>query len=442
MLVVVQIPIVDLRLLRDGESSLLRAPRWLRPRLYPQARRDFVRGIGAMTLRRQNAPWQAEGHYLDAGRTIRFGPDLHKDGLVPVFRRIYHDDLVYRLEIGFSLDHQLRSTLRGESRPWSIARTVLGLPVHLAGGDATPVPLANFGPVLARRLARATVPAVQASRQRQDELVAGPAAVMVEWHGADGPDWVPFRQEWLRLPAARVSGWLLEKSWQHTTGGQTRLLRLHVTRMHADLALTEVVLDACAARLIDETSEPVLRTLDRLAGRLNTSTVHGYEQRDAVRDIARRAREHYARQSDTLIRLREFVESDPEKRRLRYLIEHFTGDIVAEKNVVNTSGTGNIVQVGTNQTVTMRDNNAGASLSGLTAELVRELGSLRAELGEDASDVEDAAEGLRREADKDQPDHGAMRRRLAKIGAVLGKIGDAGGKVIDIIAKITALIPS
>jgi hypothetical protein len=445
MLVVVQIPIVDLRALRGGEPAVLRAPRWGRPRLYPTAQRDFLRGVGAMNLRKQEAPWLAESHYIDAKRTIRFASNLHKIGLYPIFRRVYHEDLVYRLEIGLDLGYELRQTLRAESPPWSIARTVLALPVHLTGSDEQPVPLANFGPVLARRLAAATVSSGGKARRRGDELIDGTAAVVIEWHGRDTEDRAPFVQEWLTLPYARASGWLLEKSWQHTTGGQTRLLRLHITRLHADLALTDVILDACERKLVDEGSEPVLRSLDRLATRLNKSTLHGYEQRDAVRRIAASAGEHYAQKSDTLIRLRELAESDPEKRRLRYLLEHFGGDIVTQKNVVNSDGDGNIIQVGTNLHNQMRDNivksTVGTSLPDLTAELLREISALRARLGEEAPDVEDAAEGLRKEAEKDRPDHGAMRRRLTKIGAVAKTVGDAGLKVLSIVAKIMELIP-
>jgi hypothetical protein len=446
MLVVVQIPIIDLRLLQDDAGPLIRAPRWRRPRFFPAAQRDFVRGIGAVSPRKQEAPWQAESFYVDTKNTVRFAPDLTGTGLIPRFRRLYHEELTYRLEVGVTTDWEHRYSFHEENPPWSLARAALALAVHLPGGE--PVELANFGPLMAQRLARATVPAGTAPAPVRRSLLVGTAAVIVEWRGDTPLDRPAFTQEWLTLPHARVSGWLLQKSTYRPPAGQTRLLRLHITRMHADLALTETILAACEERLIDERSEPVLRCLDRLATRLNKTKLHSYEQRDAVRRIAQRAREHYAGKSDTLIRLREHIDSDPIKRNLRYLAENFGGSLVLDGGTVvnvKVNGTGNVTQVGQDQELKIQGSvvgSPGASLSDLAGELVRELALLRDKLGDAAPDVEDAAEGLRREAEKDEPNHGGMRRRLSTIAEVVGKLGKAGIEVINLIDKIGALIPS
>lgn len=441
VLVVVQIPIIDLRSLRKDVAPLIRAPRWRRPRFHPVAQRDFIRGVGAVSLRRKEAPWQAESFYVDTRNTVRFAPGLTGTGLVPIFRRLYHEELTYRLEVGLTTDWDHRSIFHADDPPWSLARTALALPVHLPGGD--PVELANFGPPLAQRLARATVPSGTKPVSARRNLLVGTVAVIVEWRGSEILDRPAFTQEWLTLPYGRVSGWLLRKSRSHPPAGQTRLLRLHITRMHADLALTETVLAACEEGLVDGGGEPVLRCLDRLAARLNKTELHTYDQRDTVRQIAQGAREYYAGKSDTLIRLRDHIDSDPRNRRMRALARNLQG-----ATMVNVNGDGNTVQAGHDQTIEMRDNITGSTvgatdalLSDLAADLVREVMSLRDRLGDAAPEVEDAAEGLRREAAKDEPNHGGMRGRLTRIAEVVGRLGAAGLKVVDLVGKINALIP-
>jgi hypothetical protein len=325
--------------------------------------------------------------------------------------------------------------------------------VRFASSPAPSQTLAQFGPDLADHLGSAVFRTSAKPVTGGHGFIDGAPAVVLESRGANQLDRPSYQQEWLDIAGVRVSGWLFEKSSRYPSGGQTRLLRLHIARIHAGMALAEAVLAACEDGSLDESSELVLRCLHRVALRLGRRESHGFPQRDLVRQVADGAREHYAGQVDTIVRLQEQLDSAPGNRHLLRLAEHYSGgtliyyegDLVAgDKYKITTNGDGNVVTAGKDnqvhvETVTTTTNEP--QLTDLIAELMQEVARLSAELGDDATNAEDAANGLSREAAEPQPDAGRMSRRLERLREIAAKLGDAGLKVIDIVSKISQLIP-
>lgn len=103
LLVVVQIPIADLRSFVPLEMGRLRLPTWPSPGLG-----EFVRGFGAIGYRRRGGLNDlGEHHFCNARQLLCLdGAYLRRSGLTVAFRRFYFDGLASgRLEIGFSVEN-------------------------------------------------------------------------------------------------------------------------------------------------------------------------------------------------------------------------------------------------------------------------------------------------------------------------------------------------
>ncbi len=449
MLVVVQLPVVDLTPLSRQTTRPIRAPQWGNPRLATPSQ-DFVRGIGAVVGRNTPAaPWQGESYYADARHSLRFESAVKARGLVPRFRRLFRENLTYRLDVGFAVGDQLRERARTE--PWYLAEIGLQTKVRFSSSGSPPLqPLVHFGSTLSDQLRSAVFRSdIFGERPGRHLMTAAAPTVIIESRDATEESVPSFHQEWLSVDGRAVCGWLLTKT-DISTVGQARFLRLHITRMSTDMALAQLLLAACENGSIDENSDAVQAALSKVAARLGRSESNGYPQAAAVRSIAERAREHYASQVDTLVRLHQQIASSPRNRALGYLAEHFSGGtleyregdtVVGDKYETHINGgQGHLVAVGPHATVT-HTNGFPPEVAELVAALVRQVTQLQTELGEDASDAEDTAEGLSREAAKPMPDPDRLKRRLTRLRDIVTTLGPVGATVIDLVGKIMNLLP-
>src|ERR1035437_10296658 len=106
MLIVFQIPFIDVRRFVSGDTFRLSVPAWPVPEVY----KDFVRGFGAIKKRKRGGldVWAGEALYCGAARAVRFQtipehlPEESRkvfSELECVFRRFLSDaDTVSRFE--------------------------------------------------------------------------------------------------------------------------------------------------------------------------------------------------------------------------------------------------------------------------------------------------------------------------------------------------------
>ena len=182
MLVVVQLPLVDLRLLTSAPTGRLSAPHWPDP----VSNDEFLRDAGPIRDRRRGgiADWSGERAFCDARNFVPFVADALpslRDGtrMTPVFRRLYSSGVTARLDWGFQLnDSRYRLTAETVRR---IAQDCLAVKVR-SNASGPGRPLADSGKLLARKFlqvstSRSFEGAPESSR---DLVVPGLPAVLVE----------------------------------------------------------------------------------------------------------------------------------------------------------------------------------------------------------------------------------------------------------------------
>ena len=162
ILVVIEHPLVDVRPLLDESSGRIQAVD-LR---FPQARkREFVRGIGSVKerLRKGVDPWVGEGHYVNAANAVRFvSKHQHVEEfdteLKPVFRRLYSDGIVSRLEVGFRTPWLIDSDrfFRFDDAAPTTAIAIETARLAVRVGSEDPIRLLDAGKPFAARMLRAT----------------------------------------------------------------------------------------------------------------------------------------------------------------------------------------------------------------------------------------------------------------------------------------------
>ncbi|NBH05982.1 hypothetical protein [Amycolatopsis sp. SID8362] len=239
MLVVVQLPLVDLRLLASFPTGRLASPHWPDP----VSDDEFVRDAGPIRDRRRGgiSDWSGERAFCDAKNFVRFvgaEPPSLRDGtrIIPVFRRLYSSGVSARLDFGFEVDERRRARLTGESLR-DIARDCLSVKVRTAPTGAGR-PLGDSGKALARRFLEVST---AKSFRAPGELVAGGhPAVLAE------PSALPDRdlRSW-RVDSTSVNGYQVEFGaklvpvWSVVTGAaadraRARQIRGNLWRLHAE----------------------------------------------------------------------------------------------------------------------------------------------------------------------------------------------------------------
>ncbi len=177
MLVVVQLPLVDLRLLASFPTGRLASPHWPDP----VSDDEFVRDAGPIRDRRRGgiSDWSGERAFCDAKNFVRFvdaEPPSLRDGtrITPVFRRLYSSGVSARLDFGFEFDDRRRAPLTVAALR-DIARDCLSVKVRAGAGRA----LGDSGKPLARRFLE--VSTARSFGSGPGDLVAGGLpAVLVE----------------------------------------------------------------------------------------------------------------------------------------------------------------------------------------------------------------------------------------------------------------------
>lgn len=248
MLVVVQVPIIDLRGF-TADASRLAVPGWPAP----EADKDFLRAFGAVRRRPSGGlnGWLGEAAICDVGRGVKFAGPLQRTLVTPsgpwtlrvAYRRFFSDGLATgKFEIGFDV-----RPIRQRDRDLSLEEVVdalMRLPLGLAGAPARG--LGAAGGLLARAYAKATTPHVDDPQAGTRFVLAGRPTVVMEHYGRslcvpniarqlppptdDGP-LVAFWNQ--RVFDVEIPVWCLWRE-RMARAAPTRELRLYLCRFHAE----------------------------------------------------------------------------------------------------------------------------------------------------------------------------------------------------------------
>ncbi|WP_370970196.1 hypothetical protein [Amycolatopsis sp. cg9] len=241
MLVVVQLPLVDLRLLASFPTGRLASPHWPDP----VSDDEFVRDAGPIRDRRRGgiSDWSGERAFCDAKNFVRFvdaEPPSLRDGrrITPVFRRLYSSGVSARLDFGFEIDDRRRGPLTVEALR-DIARDCLSVKVRSAPEGAGR-PLGDSGKALARRFLQVSTAKSFGTGAPGDLVAGGLPAVLVE--PSARPHW-DLRSR--RSDSTSVHGYQVESGskiipvWSVVTGvvadrARARQIRGNLWRLHAE----------------------------------------------------------------------------------------------------------------------------------------------------------------------------------------------------------------
>ncbi|WP_410668271.1 hypothetical protein [Amycolatopsis sp. cmx-4-68] len=242
MLVVVQLPLVDLRLLTSSPTGRLSSPHWPDP----VSNDEFLRDAGPIRDRRRGGifDWPGERAFCDARNFVRFlGEELPslRDGtrMTPIFRRLYSSGVSARLDLGFQVN---------DSRYWLTAQTVrciaqdcLAVEVRSNAADAGR-PLGDSGKPLAKKFLQ-----VSTSRSFEgapaapiDLVVPGLPSVLVE----PSVQLAGELKSW-RTDSTAINGYQVEHGarivpvWSVATGqladrARSRQIRGNLWRLHSE----------------------------------------------------------------------------------------------------------------------------------------------------------------------------------------------------------------
>lgn len=467
MFVTVQLPIVDVRSLSDGETHRDHLPYFPVPdRVYGRAasdhhRSNFVRGLGAVRPRLQGGPppWLSESYYVDVRRLVRVGRQFvesaHRDGrditATPVYRNFYTDGVVGRVEVCFRVVGP-----RGAAphRPEQSYRIAVGAPSRLRGStDAGP--LISLGPAFAAHLLRSTT--VGGNDPPSWWVRAGTPAVIVEisrwqqttWHSGDDP---MLTHRWIKNSGVAASSWQMTQGTSYAE--EFRRLRVHLSRLHADFVGMRTILGLCQSGQLDITHPPAERYIARTLGLLLRPARHGFGQNE----LLARALEHSsAAHADTVASLAYLVDTaaggglaDRAGQLLESLAANRAGDaprivlnvreLVMAKNEPHIHGgtfTG-AVNFGSGG-AHLRVGPDAQQLAPLIAELFAAVERLEEQLpGETSDDARWAAQEIAAEAEKD-PGHRSAIRLRARLDSLLATIATAGGAGTAIGQAVNAL---
>lgn len=434
MLVVAQIPIVDLRAFATT-ADRLPLPGWPAP----EADRDFVRSFGAVRRRPSGGlnGWLGEAAICEVDRGVRFaGPIPRIFRILPAgdvawavrvaYRRFFADGVAMgKFEVGFDIRPVGRA-----SDPFDVAEAIkalLNLPIQVGG--SAPRNLGAAGAALARAYAKATTPHGADPAAGERFVLAGRPTVIIEHNGRGL--WIP--KAAIQLPAPRADApaiifwhqrlfesdipvWFLPRE-RNARSGPTRGLRLYLCRFHAETEVIAKTLRSISIGIVapaarSPQSDQLQRFLleafrhQRQVGeKLDAKTnLHFYEEALWHRDhalpgyygglLARISTINPRPAVQTLI---ETYVADRRSQDDRATVV-VLGDFVVTQNNVENSGVIGVVGVANNSTVTANQ----TTLGGASKDAVAELEALAKILKERAAtpDEEVGAEAVGKAAEK------------------------------------------
>ncbi|MFC7386718.1 hypothetical protein [Sphaerisporangium rhizosphaerae] len=460
MHVTVQLPIVDLRPLLPAETRRREPPRWPRPdRVFPgrspeHHRSDHVRGVGAVRprLRGGVAPWISESYYVDVGNLVRLTRQRHSEGfrksvtVTPVLRNFYADRVVNRLEVGFQrrwLDPN--EIWEGQE---NVVRLAMSAPTWLRGERGAHVPLVAFGPRFARHLLDST----SAAAEPEEWWVrAGTPSVVVEdywWrHKA-------VHHAWVREAGQRVSMWHVTPSHeQDEPDEELRRMRMLLSRLHSEYAVVEQVLALCEDGRLEVGRPEVEGYLKRALDLLLRPSRFGFTAAEMLAQMLARTREVYADTVQTL----DFLAGSSANpviaarvEQLRVLMAAAESDrpffYSPEVNVTAFNGNtfrNSAISTGTGDATVNNAPDDAADLRALVEDLLDAVYVLRDQLPEEqAVAVEDAANGVERELDKEpgKRSEGGLKARLKTIFEIATDAGAAGTALVGVVTAIQGML--
>ena len=443
----------------------MRAPMWPRPlRVYgrqsfERSRNDFVRLVGPACRRSNPSSWINEGFYVDARRGVRIANvrkapnEDNAFGVRPVFRRLYNDGTVGRLEIGFIYNSpQGRSATFGPGR--DLVKAVMSVKAWLRGNPSTAQPLIYFGPTFARLLLSATtrsVPSEGAPRQSIPTwwVLAGDPAVIIEESGS-WSEQVETYHIWQAIADIQVSVWMISKP-EVGQSDQLRRVRIYLSHLHSDLATLEIVLSLCAAGRLDGRQAGLRDYLDRACGRLLREQRDGLFQEEYIAEVLGAMRTSYADKISALRELSMEIDSKGLSRKVedvaslfeKYSMPFGRTEITMGDSFKTEIRAGNVAGVGVGQArietggISQGNLSTQEDLSALSEKVAALIARLRGHMPDDDVDAaEDAAEGLRREIEKAAPDKEKLGRRVDKLLSIAARAGAAGTALASAIAAI------
>ncbi|MFG2919060.1 hypothetical protein ACGF0D_40050 [Kitasatospora sp. NPDC048298] len=377
-----------------------------------------------------------------------------------VFRRIYGDAWMYRLEIGFRFQPPRVRTATLDYA-CQVAMEAASTLAWIRGQPDRPAPLADFGHVLAMHLTTATK--LHSDSAVRGGFAIGDASVVVELPG--GRFFSPPRPQsaarWITVGNVPTLCWAITRGRHGVTAKQMlrqnaeqRLLRQIVGRVHSDLTIAEAVLSRCDNGSLAIDSPAVQKCLKQVLRRLNRSDDNGYDRTAVMRQrLVVSADMALANYGDMIDRLSEAEHDTAAIRRARMIGTQLgkwhggihidvKGALVAKHHSrdTNVSGQGNIVNsinTTTGNITNMQRTDAGPGLLELAQQLVTVVATLRGQVPDDQADAaQDAADAVVRESTEPEPDTGAIGRRLRVIAAVAGLATTAGNAVGAAVSSV------
>lgn len=314
MFLLLLMPIVDLRPLLVGSpvESRLTRPNWPGP----NAEQDFVRSSGLVRARRRGGidDWAGEDIYADASRAVRLPDHLRflplvggalKAHATRVFRRFYSAGVVCRVEIGFRL--VLNNGSRGNANDTvRLIAHCAEIPARLRRTE-TNLPLVKTGKGLAQHYLEASTNRKAGIENMTWWMAAGAPAIMIE-HQVDEQLTLPpharnvstpglgeevLHHAWLQVAGQRCSTWFLRNTGGDIKNADTRKLRIHLLRLHAERESLRLVLQAVADSRIKldsdvKQSDEVQGYLSRAMDVVTRPVRDGVEQTQMI-EVARSA---------------------------------------------------------------------------------------------------------------------------------------------------------
>jgi hypothetical protein len=483
LFVVVAIPLVDVRTLVAGETGRTSVPFWPDPEFGD----EFLRGFGSLRPRprRGVSPWVGEANYVAARHGIKLGaaaPASDGSTVIPIYRRIYSDGVIGRLEVGFRVRNAVKGRVDRPSDIWDLTVGPLSAAATISaevGPEALPVPLIDAGDLLAESMLLATTSTPRRPAEMPGWWVSAGAPLLLHETQTDemnvqeavrsriedgppgqGPGAVLVNQRWLTIAPRRVSGWSLV-SGAGPDWAQARQVRVHVTRIHAGLEALRVILRLVRSRRLGLERAPQLYDfLDRQGKLMLRRQFGGLANRALLEQVLDTVENAYA---DELVAINdsmdlivskglrgqlsdvgEMLATAPRRDSLSVFLLSQGSVINLDKSVdssISVSG-GVVGQAqagqGNTQSGDVQQAVTSADLRALLRALDEAVSALSPSMAPaDLAEGRDLVEVVRGEIESGPIDEPRLRRWLGKLGSWAEQIGAVAEPVLSLVVKIT-----
>lgn len=466
MIVIVQIPVVDVRSFATGPTSRDQLPLWPLPdRVYGRRtvdhhRTNYVRGLGPVRPRfRGGVPaWLSETNFVDVSRRVRMErcsyPALtdqldepRRLGIYPLYRNFYTDGVVGRLEVCLRVE-DLVDGLPLTLRRGAVADHVAMTGAWLRGGADERTPLAQFGRKFAEHFLKSTTTSSDTHTQSWWVQARTPALIMIQ-HSATAsalskPEYT-VNHAWRPVNNVRMSVWDVS----HTGDDEEiRQLRIHLSKLHADCEAVQVIAGLCDNEQLDPQHPKLHKYLKVIVRSLRQPAKHGYKQADLLAQVLGPVKDVYKGAFAVLGKLDDDTIRAPAKSLERLVTNAPNSDEISFVNLVfmknegpqfiNDQFHGSAISIG-NQSNATAYNTPSSDLEQLLQDLHVQARALAPQLPSgQAAAVQDAAEGVAREVgqgvnEKNKP---RLAARLKSLMDTATSVGTAGGALA---AAITAV---